>query len=158
MLNTVYMSNACIGCILSHESATIRLCVVEHVNCHEKLQLLCSMMERLDSEEEILQRATGDIATLCGENVILWSQFTETVSHSKVTFHLAKEHHNMRVSSSSTTHSDYDYAEPSKSTLSHLGQHVYKQIFSQLCSYLLQNGSPLNRHHYVVNYYNIREI
>ena len=69
----------------------------EHINCHEKLRLMTSVMEKLESEEEILQRATSDIATLCAENVILWSQFIEIVNQDKITFMMAKEHHNMRV-------------------------------------------------------------
>ena len=59
--------------------------------------LMATVMEKLDTEEEILQRATSDIATLCAENVILWSQFMEIVNQNKITYQMAKEHHNMRV-------------------------------------------------------------
>jgi hypothetical protein len=47
----------------------------------------------------MVQATQTDIATLCGQNVLLWMQYLELVTlNSKITYQLAKEHHTARVS------------------------------------------------------------
>jgi len=46
----------------------------------------------------MVQATQSDISTLCGQNMLLWMQYLELVTFSKViTHHLAKEHHLQRV-------------------------------------------------------------
>jgi len=50
-------------------------------------------------EDDFLLNATSKIAHLCAYNVVLWQDFTETVTHNnRVKMVLAKEYHQSRVS------------------------------------------------------------
>jgi len=46
----------------------------------------------------MVQATQSDISTLCGQNMLLWMQYLELVTFSKIITHqLAKEHHLQRV-------------------------------------------------------------
>ena len=53
---------------------------------------------RSQMRETLLEMATSDIAQLCAENVIIWTQYLELVTSNDTINHiLAKEHHTQRV-------------------------------------------------------------
>ncbi len=53
----------------------------------------------MEEEETLLEVATSDVAQLCAENVILWTQYLELVTANDSINHiLAKQHHTERVS------------------------------------------------------------
>ena len=55
-------------------------------------------MQKVPDEETVIEMATSDIAQLCAENVILWTQYLELATSNDTINHiLAKEHHNQRV-------------------------------------------------------------
>ncbi|XP_060562214.1 protein FAM135B-like [Ruditapes philippinarum] len=71
---------------------------LEHIDCHQKLQKIMDSIRLIDNEEDLIQNGTRDITQLCAANVILWTQFLETVTLDQgIIFHLAKEHHSIRV-------------------------------------------------------------
>ncbi|KAL4235935.1 hypothetical protein ACF0H5_004324 [Mactra antiquata] len=71
---------------------------LEHIDCHQKLTRIMDNIRLIDNEEDLIQNGTRDITQLCAANVILWTQFLETATLDQgVIFHLAKEHHNLRV-------------------------------------------------------------
>lgn len=54
-------------------------------------------------EEDLFQAIQSDFATLCSQNVILWMQYLELVTlNEAITYQLAKEHHTLRVTTSSS--------------------------------------------------------
>ena len=60
----------------------------------------CCVVQRYSviDEEDMVQATQSDISTLCGQNMLLWMQYLELVTFSKIITHqLAKEHHLQRV-------------------------------------------------------------
>ncbi|XP_064624581.1 protein FAM135A-like isoform X2 [Lineus longissimus] len=67
---------------------------IESADCHKRLESIAEVIETFDDEEDMLQTANTNVAQLCAENLILWSQYLEMVTlNEKITFSLAKEHH-----------------------------------------------------------------
>ncbi|CAH1773500.1 unnamed protein product [Owenia fusiformis] len=69
-----------------------------HVDCHAKLEMMSELIQRHNTDEDVLQTATSDTSTLCAENVILWSQYLEILSlNDCIAKQLASEHHTQRI-------------------------------------------------------------
>ncbi|KAF6037280.1 FAM135B [Bugula neritina] len=70
----------------------------EYRDCHTLLDTMCKEAESVKLEDDFLLNATSKIAHLCAYNVVLWQDFTETVTHNnRVKMVLAKEYHQSRV-------------------------------------------------------------
>lgn len=74
----------------------------------------------------MVQATQSDIATLCGQNILLWVQYLELVTlRPKITHQLSKEHHNLRVS---IMRVEFQQTNHNLSIVLYLGNMLYGEV------------------------------
>ncbi|CAH2286006.1 Hypothetical predicted protein [Pelobates cultripes] len=71
---------------------------LEELMTETTLSQLCNQLQMLNSPEIIIEQVQKDIAWLCSQVLVIWTQFLEAVTlQSNVTTYLMQEHHTLRV-------------------------------------------------------------
>ncbi|KAM4688896.1 protein FAM135B [Discoglossus pictus] len=72
--------------------------VLEELVTEKTLSQLCNQLQMLSSPERITEQISKDLAWLCSQILVMWSQFLETVTlQPEVVDYLIQEHHTLRV-------------------------------------------------------------
>uniref|UniRef100_A0A8C5QEY8 Family with sequence similarity 135 member B n=1 Tax=Leptobrachium leishanense TaxID=445787 RepID=A0A8C5QEY8_9ANUR len=88
---------------------------IEDLVTEATLSQLCNQLQKLSSPEGITEQIQKDIAWLCSQIVVIWTQFLEAVTlQPDITTYLIQEHHTLRVRRFSEA---FFYTEHEKSAL-----------------------------------------
>ncbi|XP_053571355.1 protein FAM135B [Bombina bombina] len=71
---------------------------LEELLTEKTLSQLCNQLQMLNTPERITEQISKDVAWLCSQILVMWTQFLETVTlQPDVTDYLTQEHHTLRV-------------------------------------------------------------